>query len=201
MERGRALDSSSVSLRKEAVKSGVVEAFEKYSVEECETGALERMEGVSNKDVLQREQDDGGQRLYEAMRKDDDGFKREEVEKEEGMDVWTGTKNVVCGDGVGKKNVLANLDEIWLTVGGEKSESETGDGRTSDRISVKGVAGPVYGFDSSVVCLGLALGGFAVLCGEENVGMFADGCIAEPKSFKATDVIDYPVQKMKLESA
>lgn len=51
------------------------------------------------------------------------------------------------------------------------------------------------------MCGGLALGGSAVVCLEENTGMFVDPWIIEVKSSEAGDFIDYAVKKLGSEDA
>lgn len=60
---------------------------------------------------------------------------------------------------------------------GKRTERVSEDGRGGrDGTLGEGPAGTVDGFDTFVVCSGLALEGLAVLCLEEDLGMFVDAC-------------------------
>lgn len=86
-------------------------------------------------------------------------------------------------------------DETWLTVGGGTGGREKKNGRGSRTgILVEVGAGAVDGFHSFVVCGRSALGSLAVMCLEENVGIFADACVVRVKSSERADAIEEVVE-------
>lgn len=52
-----------------------------------------------------------------------------------------------------------------------------------------------------MVCDEFALGGLAVVCPEENVGIFVEACFIEVKSSRAADVVDDVADKIEFEGA
>lgn len=62
-------------------------------------------------------------------------------------------------------------------------------------------AGVVDGVDSFVKCGRFALGGLAVVCLEENVGVSVEAYVIELESSEATDIIRDVIEKVKFEGA
>lgn len=114
--------------------------------------------------------------------------------------VKTGAKLFLCGDEVGEKNLFAITDETRLLARMRSSEIEERDRRNGGGgTSVEGAAVRIDGFDSSVVCSGLAFGGLAVGCSEEIVGELVDVCVTEAKYLEAGKVIHDLIEKVGLE--
>lgn len=66
---------------------------------------------------------------------------------------------------------------------------------------MKGGTGAVDGFDTCVVYGGSATGDLAVVCLEEDVGVFIDICITATNSCEIADVISDMVEYAELQNA
>lgn len=106
----------------------------------------------------------------------------------------------VCGREIREGIVFVMTDETWLADGGRKRKRK-GRWKQCRRSEYSaGRAETFDGFDRIVVSAGIALGGLAVVCLEENVCKFVDACVTGVKSSKAADVINDRVEEVRLES-
>lgn len=72
-------------------------------------------------------------------------------------------KEIICGDEMREKDVVALTDETWLTDGKGRSGTAKKDGKGDrDEIPVEGGVEALDGFDIFVMCRGPAFRGLAV---------------------------------------
>lgn len=76
---GGVLDVDSVSLRKVNVEDDNVAVDDEWGADEWDVIMWEGGGGTSEREVLKREFDDEGERMYGNTRNDGDGLRREEI--------------------------------------------------------------------------------------------------------------------------